>query len=62
MKPQPEIYRRALEITQRSPDECLFVDDRPMNVEVARILGIRSILHVDAAQLRTELRDAGVEV
>ena len=41
VKPQPDTYRRALQMTQRRPDECLFVDDRPMNVEVARILGMR---------------------
>jgi len=31
LKPQPEHYRRALQITQRAPDECLYVDDRPMS-------------------------------
>ena len=60
IKPQPEHYRRALQISQRSPDECLYIDDRPMNVEVARILGMRPIHFTSAAQLERELRDAGV--
>lgn len=60
VKPQPEHYRRALQITMRSPEECLFVDDRPMNVEVARILGMRAIHFTDAAQLEDELRAAGI--
>jgi putative hydrolase of the HAD superfamily len=60
LKPQPECYRRALQITQRAPDECLFVDDRPMNVEVARILGMHTIQFKNAAQLADELRAAGV--
>jgi putative hydrolase of the HAD superfamily len=60
LKPQPECYRRALQITQRAPEECLFVDDRPMNVEVARILGMQPIQFVDAAQLAADLRAAGI--
>lgn len=60
LKPQPEHYRRAMQITQRRPDECLYVDDRPMNVEVARILGMHPIRFTDAAQLEADLRAAGV--
>jgi len=60
IKPQPDTYRRALQITQRRPDACIFVDDRPMNVEVARILGMHAIQFTDAAQLETDLRAIGV--
>ena len=60
LKPQPEHYRRAMQITQRPPEQCLFVDDRPMNVEVARILGMQPIQFTDADQLKIELRAAGV--
>ena len=60
LKPQPEHYRRALEITQRHVDECLYIDDRPMNVEVARILGMHPIHFASTAQLEHDLREAGV--
>jgi putative hydrolase of the HAD superfamily len=60
LKPQPEHYRRALQITQRTPAECLYIDDRPLNVEVARILGMQPVRFSDAAQLEVELRAAGV--
>ncbi|HEX9438502.1 MAG TPA: HAD-IA family hydrolase [Roseiflexaceae bacterium] len=60
LKPQPEHYRRALQITQRAPDECLYVDDRPMNVEVAGILGMHPVQFFDAARLEADLRAAGV--
>ncbi len=60
IKPQPEHYRRALQITQRAPDECLYVDDRPMNVEVAGILGMHPVQFFDAARLEADLRAAGV--
>jgi putative hydrolase of the HAD superfamily len=32
-KPIEEIYRLTLDITQRHPEECLFIDDRAVNVE-----------------------------
>jgi putative hydrolase of the HAD superfamily len=60
LKPQPEHYRRALEISQRHVDECLYIDDRPMNVEVARILGMHPIHFTSAEQLEHDLRDASV--
>ena len=60
LKPQPECYRRALQITQRDPTECLFIDDRPMNVEVARILDMHAIQFIDAAQLTADLRAGGI--
>lgn len=61
LKPLPEHYRRALQITQRAPDECLYVDDRPLNVEVAAILGMHPIQFTSAAQLEVDLRAAGIE-
>jgi putative hydrolase of the HAD superfamily len=60
IKPQPDAYRRALQITQRRPAECIFVDDRPMNVEVAGILGMHAVLFTSAMQLEADLRAAGV--
>ncbi len=61
LKPQPQHYRRAMQILQREPAECLFIDDRPMNVEVARILGMQAIHFHSAEQLALSLRDAGVD-
>ncbi|MEP7219011.1 MAG: HAD-IA family hydrolase, partial [Bacteroidota bacterium] len=34
-KPDEVIYRTALAIVQRRPEECLFIDDRRLNVEAA---------------------------
>ena len=62
LKPQPEHYRRAMQITQRPPEQCLFVDDRPMNVEVARILGMQPIQFTGAARLEDDLRAAGISI
>ena len=61
-KPEETIFRVALEVTQRPPEQCLFIDDRPLNIESPRKLGMNTILHQGAEQLRAELRKFGVAV
>jgi len=61
-KPEETIYRVALEVTQRPPEKCLFIDDRPLNLESPRRLGMNTIQHQNAEQLRSELGKFGVEV
>src|SRR5215467_7531719 len=61
-KPEPTIFRVALEVTQRPPAQCIFIDDRPLNLDSPRRLGLNVIHHQDAEQLRAELRNHGVEV
>jgi putative hydrolase of the HAD superfamily len=60
MKPNEAIYELALAITQRVPEECLFIDDRPLNLECAQCLGMRTIQFFDATRLEADLRRAGV--
>jgi putative hydrolase of the HAD superfamily len=61
-KPEEQIFRVALEVTQRPPEKCIFVDDRPLNLENPRRLGMNTIHYQNAAQLRSELGNYGVEV
>jgi putative hydrolase of the HAD superfamily len=61
-KPEELIFRVALEVTQRPPEQCLFIDDRPLNLESPRRLGMNTIHHQNAEQLRSELGKFGVEV
>ena len=61
-KPDEGIYKLALEVTQRSPDECLFIDDRELNLECARQMNMRTIHFQDAAQLRRDLAASGVTI
>jgi putative hydrolase of the HAD superfamily len=61
-KPEELIFRVALEVTQRPPEQCLFIDDRPLNLESPRRLGMNTIHHQNARQLRSELGKFGVEV
>jgi HAD superfamily hydrolase (TIGR01509 family) len=56
------IFRIALEVTQRPAGECVFIDDRPLNLENPRKLGMKTIHYQNAEQLRAELKQCGVEV
>lgn len=44
VKPSCEIFRYALEKFGLKPEETVFIDDSPVNVEAARRCGIRSLL------------------
>ena len=59
-KPEDGIYRLALEITQRPPEECCFIDDRALNLDSASRLGMHVIQMKNAEQLRQELQNLGV--
>lgn len=59
-KPDAAIYKLALSITQRSPAECVMIDDRPLNLECARELGIETIAFSNAKQLEEDLARLGV--
>ena len=59
-KPDREIYRLALKITQSEPTECVLIDDRGLNLECAREMGMHTIQFEDVAQLRGELAQLGV--
>jgi len=59
-KPDEGIYRRALSITQREPSECVFIDDRGLNLECAKELGMHTVHFRNANQLRESLAEYGV--
>ncbi|MHB8411594.1 MAG: HAD family hydrolase [Candidatus Acidiferrales bacterium] len=61
-KPDEAIYQLALSITQRAGEECVFIDDRALNLECARELGMHTIQFKDAGQLERELKGFGVEL
>lgn len=43
IKPEPDIYRTLLERYQLKPEECVFLDDSPDNVNAARSVGMHAI-------------------
>lgn len=61
-KPERDIYRLALEVTQTPPDQCCFIDDRALNLEGAMRMGMQTIEMKSPEQLRLELQKVGVLV
>jgi putative hydrolase of the HAD superfamily len=59
-KPDLDIYRIALDVSQSLPDQVAYIDDRPLFVETANSLGIRGILHVDVPTTRSKLAALGL--
>lgn len=55
IKPDKAIYDRICERFGLKAEECLFTDDRLVNVEGARAAGMKAITFHDAAQFEAEL-------
>ena len=55
IKPDPTIYRLLLERYSLVPEESVFVDDLPVNVEAGRKLGINGIVFQSKEQVQAEL-------
>ncbi|MGB6477983.1 MAG: HAD-IA family hydrolase, partial [Candidatus Sulfotelmatobacter sp.] len=55
IKPDPAIYEHTLRGLGVRAGETLFVDDREINVQAARELGIHAVQFRSVAQLRREL-------
>ena len=61
-KPDEDIYRIALDMSQAKPDQVVYIDDRALFVEVAEGLGIRGIRHTGYESTKKELKAAGLSV
>ncbi|MDA2914352.1 HAD family phosphatase [Acidobacteriia bacterium AH_259_A11_L15] len=61
-KPEHTIYRLASQITQRAAEQCLFIDDRSLNLECAQLMGMRTIHYQNPAHLSQELKRHGIEI
>ena len=59
-KPDPAIYRLALEQLGVAPERALFLDDRADNVAAARRLGFVGHHSRDAESLRRALSERGL--
>jgi len=55
IKPDPRIYKAALEKADAQADECLFIDDRGDNIDAANALGINTIHLIERVDLTAEL-------
>lgn len=59
-KPDPAIYQLLLDTYKLNPRECLFIDDRLVNVEAARQFGIEAVQFISPRQLERDLIQYGV--
>ena len=61
-KPDADIFRIALDIAQVTPEQAVYIEDRPMFVEVAQALGISGIIHAGHDTTQKELKRFGLIV
>lgn len=55
LKPHKEIYEAFCQKFNVKPEECVFIDDKPANIEGAKSVGMSGIVFKNAAQLEAEL-------
>jgi putative hydrolase of the HAD superfamily len=60
-KPDRAIYEHVLEKLGVRPEEALFLDDKPENIEAAHALGMRGIVFSTVEKLRGDLIAAGLD-
>ena len=54
-KPDEEIFRLALDLSQTDPKDVLYIEDRPLFVEIAKKFGIHSLHHSDFQSTQMKL-------
>ncbi len=58
-KPDADIFKVALDIAQVPAQQVIYLEDRPLFVQVADGLGIRGILHTDYQETKKQLAEFG---
>ena len=61
-KPDPAIFKIALDMAQTPLDRIIYLDDRKLFVEAAQNLGIKGIVHHSLAETKRELEQYGLFV
>ena len=59
-KPDREIYEYVLADAELVPEETIFFDDLPVNIEAARQAGIRGVLHPEGKEIEEVVSSLGV--
>ncbi len=58
-KPDEDIFRMAIDISQTLPEHAIYIDDRLMFVEVAQGLGMHGIHHQELEDTKKQLKTLG---
>ena len=66
LKPEPAIYEKFFHVTGLQPQDCVFIDDIPANVQASGDAGMDAICFTpsrqDIEELYVALRERGVEI
>lgn len=62
MKPDPKIFRYALQELDLKAQEAVFIDDNPSNVAAAESIGMRSIVYTSEPSMRKGLANIGIKL
>jgi len=57
VKPELDSYEMALNKFDLKFEECLFIDDRPINIQVAESLGMKGILHEEFEETKEKISE-----
>jgi putative hydrolase of the HAD superfamily len=60
-KPDPDIFRLALDVAHTPAQQVAYVENTPMFVRIATGLGIRSVLHTGYRSTRAKLASLGLQ-
>lgn len=55
-KPDPGIYKLALDVTQKNPKQVVYIDDRAQYTQIGTSLGLHSITHTNLTTTQTQLK------
>jgi putative hydrolase of the HAD superfamily len=61
-KPDADIFKVAIDISQSDVETSLYIDDRMLFVQVAEQLGLKGIHHTVYEDTKAQLADYGLEV
>ncbi|MDE7251956.1 MAG: HAD family phosphatase [Acetatifactor sp.] len=62
IKPDPRIYQLLLDRYRLKPEECVFIDDTPVNIQAAEEQGIHGIVFKNREQVVQAMRELGMDV
>jgi HAD superfamily hydrolase (TIGR01509 family) len=60
IKPDIRIYQRLVDKYHLLPSDCIFIDDKQVNVDSANVCGMHSLLFTNSDKLRCDLQQMGL--
>ena len=59
-KPDPDIFKLALDIAQTPPGQIIYLENTALFVQIARSMGINGVVHTDCDSTRARLKEFGL--